>query len=490
MKKLAEHVLARLGRRMHNEERGAIALLCLAAMLILFMLILVMFDASQTTQAKIDVQMGADTAAYSAGATGARAMNMVSFANVGKRTAMGIHNMYVFEYPTYVSWVGMMCGCCCNCTFCACPDFTCCFNCAGNNISLIPIIEGIDYITYLFGNDLYDNLEELNDYQVAVSEIAKSWSVGEAQARGIRNNANMMVVWPDPRDDEHYQELPIELSEYKAESCLAPLVFPQRNPVTLWTTTEFFVNWLVLVDRSTSSPNIASDGPSEVAAGTAHRFPVPAFVRATAACAALDYVQFFVPDEGAPMFVDVDDSSNIYLSGDDQLRMSYMVWSYKHTPEFGNKQRDKYGYISKDYARSSDLNSQIMPETGMWGMARGEFYFPPANQPDMLLEGEHEMWLFHPGWMGKLRPVHLPYESTNIADESWDIEVPEMLRFALPRGEGLARTMFNISGVQNFDGDGFRQDTRYLLENVAPDMVGWSFFSASDPHHYMDGMAK
>lgn len=474
--------------QLRREEHGAIALACLAALLILFMLVLVMFDASQTTQAKIDVQMGADTAAYSAGATGARAMNMASFANVAKRTAVGIHNMYILEYPAYAAWVGTMCGCCCNCPYCACPNLKCCFNCAGNVISGIPIVEGIDYATYILGNDLYKNLEELDAYQLAIKDIAKWWGAAEAQVRGVRNNANMMVVWPDPRrSDERYSKLPYTRSEYKRESCLAPSIIPNRNPVTLWTTAEFMVNWAVLVDRSTSSPNIASDGPSEVAAGTAYRGPGPAFIRAAAAC---NLLTFMLPEEAAPMFLDVEDSSNPWKSGDDQLRMSSMVWSYKHTPSFGNKQRDKYDYMNPDYQRGLGTALQPMPETGMWGMARGEFYFPPASQPNMLLKGAHQMWMFHPGWMGKLRPVMLPYESTTTASESWKIEVTDMINDSLITGALLAGTMFNIAGVPEFDPVGFARDQAYLRLNVAPDMVGATTFYNGDPHHYIDGMAK
>lgn len=493
--------IARLPGRLHSNERGAVALATLAAVLILFMGVMVMFDVGKATQAKTDVQMGADTAAYSAGATGARSMNMVSFANVGKRTAVGIHNMYVFEYQTYVAWVGMMCGCCCNCPVVCCPDFTCCFNCIGNGISLIPIFEMIDMISYMTGNDLFKNLEELHAFQEGVSDVAKSWGAGEAQARGVRNGAHMMAVWPDPhRSDDRYAKLPIELSEYKSESCLAPVPFLTKNPITMWTTIEFFVNWRVLVDRSTSSPNIAPDGPAEVAEGTAHKFPVPAFTRAMLACIALDNIvlalaggifgfiaHMNVPDEAAPMFLDVPDSSNPWLSGDDQLRMSYMLYSYQHVPKLGRRWRDNYDFLRDDYNQGT---MTLLPETGVFGMARSEFYFPPPNQPSMLKRGEHEMWMFHPGWMGKLRPVMLPYESTDIASESWQIEMTDMVDESLPTGVLLAMGIFGISGVPSFDGGGFLADQAYLRMNVARDMVGYGSFAGGDPHHYLDGSAK
>lgn len=508
--------LGSLFARFHREEAGAVALLCLAAILILFMCVMIMFDASKATQAKIDVQMGADTAAYSAAATGARSMNMVAFANVGKRTAVGINNMYVYEYDAYKTWVDRMCGCCCTCPVVCCPDITCCLNCSGNQASLLLWFELFDMITYIFGNDLYDNIEELHEFQEAVADVTTAWSAGEAQVRGIRNNANMMAVWPDPnRTDDRYRRLPIELSDHRGESCLAPSPVPGNNPVTAWTAAEWNVNFQVLVDNSTSSPLWAPDGPSEVADGSAHRATGSARTRSMAACMALDWyfppsggwnlgyiAQFLMPDEAAPMFVDVDDSSNPWLSGDDQLRMSYMLYSYKHVPRLGRQYRDSYQFMSDDrynYERADNRmvagagggtgETATFPETGLFGMARSEFYFPPANQPNMIFSGAHEMWLFHPGWMGKLRPVMLPYESTDITSQSWRIEMTDMVGDSMPMGVALAMGIFNISGVPAYDAGGFATDMQYLRVNVARDMIGGGTFG-NEYHHYLDGSAK
>jgi len=170
--------------------------------------------------------------------------------------------------------------------------------------------------------------------------------------------------------------------------------------------------------------------------------------------------------------------------------MSYMLYSYQHVPKLGRQWRDSYEFLSDpryDYTRA---NTTLMPETGVFGMARSEFYFPPPNQPSMFNRGAHEMWMFHPGWMGKLRPVMLPYESTNIASQSWKIEMDEMVQEALPTGAMLAMGLFGIGGVDSFDGGGFLNDQNYLRMNVARDMVGFGTFSGGDPHHYLDGTAK
>lgn len=70
----------------HSNQSGAVALLCLAALLVLFMVGLTLWDAGEGARNKISAQMGADTAAYSQASVRARSMNMIAFANIGKRT--------------------------------------------------------------------------------------------------------------------------------------------------------------------------------------------------------------------------------------------------------------------------------------------------------------------------------------------------------------------------------------------------------------------
>ena len=103
----------RLGR-MHRDEGGAIVVLAFAGCLFLFLVGLTLYDAGFMARDKVDVQNAADTAAYSQAAVKARAMNMVSFANVGKRTIVGIGSMYFWQQLFYfIWWVGECSECCC-----------------------------------------------------------------------------------------------------------------------------------------------------------------------------------------------------------------------------------------------------------------------------------------------------------------------------------------------------------------------------------------
>ena len=145
-------------RNLHKDQQGAIALMCLASFLILSMVSYMMFDAGTLMRAKIDAKQGADTAAYSASAVQARSMNMVAFANIGKRTIMGIHNMYFWQQLFYFLWWLSECSSCCCGWFCGC--WSACLNCFGNLASTDPITEWIDWAQFIGDDDLERNIDE------------------------------------------------------------------------------------------------------------------------------------------------------------------------------------------------------------------------------------------------------------------------------------------------------------------------------------------
>src|SRR5690554_6489313 len=135
-----------LVQRWHRDESGAIVLLCLAACLFLFMVGLLMYDTGQVARDKVDVQMAADTAAYSQASVQARAMNSIAFANVGKRTITGIRNMYYTQFSHYFSWYRGQCKRCCCGFWCGC--WGACLNCAGNTLSLVPLLGAVDSLFF------------------------------------------------------------------------------------------------------------------------------------------------------------------------------------------------------------------------------------------------------------------------------------------------------------------------------------------------------
>ncbi len=84
--------------RAHRDERGAVALMSLASILIIVMLSMVLFDLAELGVEKTHLQTATDTSAYSQATIQARSMNMMAFANAGKRMTVGMANTYVTLY--------------------------------------------------------------------------------------------------------------------------------------------------------------------------------------------------------------------------------------------------------------------------------------------------------------------------------------------------------------------------------------------------------
>lgn len=84
--------------QVRRDERGAVAFLCLIAILILLLVSWTMFDAGTATRVKVQAQSTADSAAYSQAAIKARSMNMLAYSNISKRSIWGIHSLY----PSYM----------------------------------------------------------------------------------------------------------------------------------------------------------------------------------------------------------------------------------------------------------------------------------------------------------------------------------------------------------------------------------------------------
>jgi hypothetical protein len=91
--------------RSHRNDRGAVALLCLAAVLALMMIAWTIVDAHKSTKDKIMLQGAADTAAFSHAAVEARSMNMIAYSNIAKRSIIGMHSMYPGMFFVYTIWM-------------------------------------------------------------------------------------------------------------------------------------------------------------------------------------------------------------------------------------------------------------------------------------------------------------------------------------------------------------------------------------------------
>ena len=84
--------------RVHRDQGGAMALMSLAAILIIIMMGMVLYDVAGLGVDKTHLQTSTDSSAYSQATIQARSMNMISFSNVGKRMTVGMANTYISMY--------------------------------------------------------------------------------------------------------------------------------------------------------------------------------------------------------------------------------------------------------------------------------------------------------------------------------------------------------------------------------------------------------
>lgn len=202
---------------MHRDDGGAVALLMMASIMITFMLGLVIFDAGFIAEDKLEVQAAADTASWSQSAVEARAMNMMAFANVGKRITVGIISYYEALWMALagIALVTLALVAICWIAFVIASIFTL----GGASQTLL---DACSTLTAMFAEQVYMMVQEGEDlkelasnlmkapngyfqkdaeafgkYQDYMNQIAPWWSWGEGFMRGFRNGA-ITTSWPVP----------------------------------------------------------------------------------------------------------------------------------------------------------------------------------------------------------------------------------------------------------------------------------------------------
>ena len=209
--------------RMHHDEGGAIVMLGLAGVMILFMTALVMYDAGEGAREKAEVQLASDTAALSHATTKARAMNMVAYANTTKRILYGYNVIYVSAYLALIETTGLYYALAAKHTalaarpWCAITVVCPLMHLASAADNLVHALMGtiqltMETIEAMFNNgpalmglgvggDTFRSVKEMaamDFYQEYTSKISGWWSWGEATTRGIRNRATLIGTWPPP----------------------------------------------------------------------------------------------------------------------------------------------------------------------------------------------------------------------------------------------------------------------------------------------------
>lgn len=222
--------LKELLSKLHHSQSGAIALLCLAGLLIIFLTAMLMYDAGEAARDKMDVQIGADTAALSSAAVKSRSMNMVAYSNITKRILYGYNTIYTAALLALIETTGYYlyeagknaaqaiktAPACATVVGCAVPiGFA--VVAIDNAITAVKgilqlIFELIEFSTVngarLFGfptgSDTWRSAKEvtaLDYYQEYMVKMQPWWSWGEAVTRGMRNGATLVGTFPIPNGE-------------------------------------------------------------------------------------------------------------------------------------------------------------------------------------------------------------------------------------------------------------------------------------------------
>ncbi|TXD37043.1 hypothetical protein FRC98_09900 [Lujinxingia vulgaris] len=210
-------------QRLHQEQRGALALLCLAGLMILLMMGLVVYDATEVANEKVHVQASADASAYSQAAINARTMNMLAFANVGKRVNIGMVAAYetVYSWMTWITGVAWVLTIACY-LIAAIPGAQAvaqlCTKMAEIAVgaSCATAKEAGDYLRLdtIVQNFFGPEQRAFNNYQQYMADVTPYWSWTQGVWRGFTNNAPLTVGYPAPKNDADItfrQQLPVRV---------------------------------------------------------------------------------------------------------------------------------------------------------------------------------------------------------------------------------------------------------------------------------------
>lgn len=212
------------GTRLHRNDDGAITLAALAALMILIMVTLTIWDAGQAARDKIDAQNAADTAAYSQASVRARSMNMLAFTNVAKREVVSLHSLYYGMFTGFAIWWATRCSEAAS--FADDARLDCDRNrplmmregsaggewdrFAGDRFGLqVPRYRAEAKVaTQMFDVPVQPNawskqafgheVMAIDDYQRYLVEVAPWWAWTQALVRGTRNGAHAISTFPPP----------------------------------------------------------------------------------------------------------------------------------------------------------------------------------------------------------------------------------------------------------------------------------------------------
>lgn len=382
-------------RGFDRDEGGAIMLLGLAGVMILMMLAWVLWDAGKMGRHKLTVQAAADTAAYSQAAIKARAMNNLAYANIAKRSVVGIHSQYNALWKSYNQWFQIQVA------LCIAGDDSACQK-VSDNQPIIDAERSNDFQTYRdeLGEQYYlQDLIALDNYQRYTHALTPWWGWSEAVLRAARNGAGMAASFPAPQGrpkstpildsitDQvisrvgasplvkytgHRDMLPVKISDYRY------MLGTGMSSGMSFMDSEYGNN------NKIHKQNSEADAASQMVINGA---------RSHFSSAVTGYSQSIFGDYGKPWKLYRTTNPAYWTAW-----TSNLVITYRRKEELFGEMRGKYGTVPKDYELDDE---EKFRHTGYWGMARAEISFQDSSQ---------EPTLWHPQWTARMRPVALPGE--------------------------------------------------------------------------------
>ncbi len=402
----------------HKNQRGAIAILCLAGILVTMMMAWVIFDAGPATREKYQLQAAADAAAYSQAAVKARSMNMVIYGNVAKRSIYSIATLYPSMWAGYLSWWiyhGTQC-------FKTWPNISSCIKWFRNLPTIIAEAlsdfqnfhggwTGFLYLVTMWfitnGNQEdhhFKDMLAIDNYQLYTMGVTPWWAWTEGAVRGIRNGATASTSFPPPAG-QFFTTIPQLINQlFSFLSSIGigsgPLynssgkadAFPVERVGSYWD-----VIWSIL---DPTSPAFLEAGLNVLA----HRNASGADADSGAVIAAglgflpLHYLisTWTYPEAGKPFDFTEYSSLGAYLAD-----TSYISYTYKQNQDRFNADRQKYNYLPADYEHSlGAIDDFTYKAGGLWAMSRAEISYQGNGAPDK--------WI--PSWTARMRPIALPSE--------------------------------------------------------------------------------
>ena len=464
-------------RALHANQSGAVAFAVLCALLITMMMALVVYDTTPAARQKLEVQTAADTAAWSQSSVEARTMNMIAFANVGKRVIMGQTLFYQMLWAAWFAILAVTIAALIIAVVACFFGFGCPFaKVLGKtlaNIVQIMFNEGTDLASF-FAEIIpraREDIVAIDNYQVYFRDLTPWWSWGEGWRRGMRNGA-WVSGWPVPGNvlgtvniplvgsllsTGLSDEMPIERYPNLGELCIRSLA--PDLPVHL-------------LDYAAMTALCANDCLKDNPTGGIPRAVLylasaPLAAAGYAANCAAEYIggtgflTLTFPDENHRPF-----QLKTPANEAEWYRMtSNLTFAYRPGRDMSGHFRDKYGYMTKDY---ETLDALYKPD-GFLGMARSEFVYQ---------NGDPDMW--HPSWSTRMRPVALPGEW---AGYSGDYRMVSAFNDTVPY-IGAAAGIASLLNLEGFLG-GANMGTADIMDLIKAEVA---FDAMTDV--YIDGVAR